>query len=126
MSSWPRLRGKNASPGVVILVGIWDISLSALLGGVWIEAENEDIRTAGMIERPKDEAEVVEATLVFLGCLVAAVFLAAAMPEETRGRAAFPLFFCVSGGRRDFLTMSPDRMVPLLDLWGGGDCGGFR
>ena len=52
-----------------------------------------DLGSSDIAERPKGEEEEEEeeedATLVFLACLDAAVFLAAATPEETRARVAF-------------------------------------
>ena len=78
-----------------------------------------------MEERPngdeeEEEKEEESVMLVFLACLVAAVFLAVATPSA---RAEFSFS---REGRDDFLTMPPDRTVPLRDLWAavGGLAGG--
>jgi hypothetical protein len=76
-----------------------------------------DLGSSDMAERPKGEEEEEEdATLAFLACLDAAVFFAAATPDETRERAVFSFSFAWVEGN-DFLTMPPDRTVPLRDLW---------
>lgn len=54
--------------------------------------------------------------LEFLECLVAAVFLAAATPEEMSARVEFS-FSLVEW--IDFLTIPPDMTAPLRDLWAG-------
>ena len=74
MASDEAFAGVEGSQSFVADIG--DFSLSALLGGVAIAAKNEDYGAAGMVERPKSGAgEVEEATLMFLECLVTAVFL---------------------------------------------------
>jgi len=91
------------------------MTLRALFGAVGIKA---DFGSSDMVERPKGgEEEEEDATLVFLACLDAAVFLAAATPDETRARAVFSFSFPWVEGRYDFLTMPPDMTVPLRDLW---------
>lgn len=51
---------------------------------------------------------------MFLACLVAAIFLAAAAPEETRARAVFSFSFA---WKRDGAFMG--------FVGGGGGCGSF-
>jgi hypothetical protein len=92
-----------------------DMTLGALLGTAAAMTDaKEDLFSSEMVERPKgEEEEVEEATLGFLACLVAAVFLAAATP---RTRAVFS-FSLAEEGWGDFLTMPPEWTVPLQDLW---------
>ena len=50
--------------------------------------------------------------LVFPACLVLAVFLAAAAPEEMKVSAIFSFSFACVEGRKFFLTTPLDRSVP--------------